>query len=185
MSTAATSAGTRASNANQPVKFLGNTNVKSDAAPWSQNSDNSGNTTHCPTASSPNSQLLHDNVYNLWIMEKRITAPSNGHNYMCVAISNVEDIASTSPAFAWFAFEYDLDTVIPDNSHGNFYYPDYPQTGLWQTSTTTTPPYTAAPTRHSGSPTTCRMSTIRTYHGVRWFARSIWPVSAPALRVRG
>jgi hypothetical protein len=130
---------------NQPVKFLGNTNVKSDAAPWSQNSDNSGNTTHCPTAYSPNSQLLHDNVYNLWIMEKRITAPSNGHNYMCVAISNVEDIASTAPAFAWFAFEYDLDTVIPKNSQGNFYYPDYPQTGLWQSSTTTTPPYTAAP----------------------------------------
>ena len=131
-------------NANQPVKFLGNANVKSDSGPWSQNSNNGGNTPHCPTAYSPNSQLLHDNVYNLWIMEKRITASGGGHNYMCVAISNVEDIASTSPAFAWFAFEFDLDTVIPMNSHGNFYYPDYPQTGLWQTSTTTTPPYTAA-----------------------------------------
>jgi len=129
---------------NQPVKFLGNTNVKSDAGPWSQNSNNSGNTTHCPTAFSPNSQILHDNVYNLWIMEKRITAPSNGHNYMCVAISNVEDVGSTSPAFAWFAFEYDLDNVIPKNTQGNYYYPDYPQTGLWQTSTSTTPPYTAA-----------------------------------------
>ncbi len=131
-------------NANQPVNFLGNTNVKSDAGPWSQNSDNFGNTSHCPTAYSPNSQILHDNVYNLWIMEKRITASGGGHNYMCVAISNVEDIASTSPAFAWFAFEYDLDTVIPKNSKGNYYYPDYPQSGLWQTSTTTTPPYTAA-----------------------------------------
>ena len=131
-------------NANQPVKFLGNTNVKSDAGPWSQNSNNSGNTPHCPTAYSPNSQMLHDNVYNLWLMEKRITASGGGHNYMCVAISNVEDIASTSPAFAWFAFEFDLDTVIPVNSRGNFYYPDYPQTGLWQTSTSTTPPYTAA-----------------------------------------
>ena len=129
---------------NQPVKFMGNTNVKSDAGPWSQNSDNSGNTTHCPTAYSPNSQILHDNVYNLWIMEKRITAPSNGHNYMCAAISNVEDVGSTSPAFGWFAFEYDLDNVIPKNSQGNYYYPDYPQTGLWQTSTSTTPPYTAA-----------------------------------------
>jgi hypothetical protein len=131
-------------NANQPVNFLGNTNVKSDAGPWSQNGNNSGHTTHCPTAYSPNSQLLHDNVYNLWIMEKRITASGGGHNYMCVAISNVEDVSSTSPAFAWFAFEFDLDTVIPTNSHGNFYYPDYPQTGLWQSSTTTTPPYTAA-----------------------------------------
>ncbi len=129
---------------NQPVKFLGNTNVKSDAGPWSQNSNNFGNTPHCPTTFTPNSQMLHDNVYNLWIMEKRITASGGGHNYMCVAISNVEDIASTSPAFGWFAFEYDLDTVIPKNSQGNFYYPDYPQAGLWQTSTSTTPPYTPA-----------------------------------------
>jgi len=130
--------------ANQPVKFLGNTNPKSDSGPWSQNSNNSGNTPNCPTAFTPNSQLLHDNVYNLWILEKRITSMVNGHNYMCVAISNVEDVASTSPAFGWFAFEYDLDIVIPKNSRGNFYYPDYPQSGLWQTSTSTTPPYTAA-----------------------------------------
>jgi hypothetical protein len=131
-------------NANQPVHFLGNSNPKADSGPWSQNSNNSGNTPNCPTAYSPNSQMLHDNVYNLWILEKRITSMVNGHNFMCVAISNVEDIASTSPAFGWFAFEYDLDTVIPKNSRGNFYYPDYPQTGLWQTSTTTIKPYTAA-----------------------------------------
>ena len=37
-----------------------------------------------------------------------------------------------------------MTLVIPTNSHGNYYYPDYPQTGLWQSSTTTTPPYTAA-----------------------------------------
>jgi hypothetical protein len=131
-------------NANQPVHFLGSSNPKSDSGPWSQNSNNSGNTPNCPTAFTPNSQLLHDNVYNLWIMEKRISSMLNAHNYMCVAISNVEDVASTSPAFGWFAFEYDLDTVIPKNSHGNFYYPDYPQSGLWQTSTSTIPPYTAA-----------------------------------------
>jgi hypothetical protein len=131
-------------NANQPVTFLGSNTPKSDAGPWSQNNNNGGATTHCPTAFTPNSQILHDNVYNLWIMEKRITYAATGHNYMCVAISNVEDVSSTSPAFAWFAFEYDLDTVIPTNAEGNFYYPDYPQSGLWQTSTTTTPPYTAA-----------------------------------------
>ncbi len=129
---------------NQPIFFLGNSNVKSDAGPWSQNSDNFGNTPHCPTAYSPNSELIHDNVYNVWIMEKRITGTGGGHNYMCVAISNVEDISSTSPAFSWFAFEFDLDTVIPINPQGNFYYPDYPQVGLWQASTSTTPPYTAA-----------------------------------------
>jgi hypothetical protein len=126
-------------NANKPVSFFGNTNVKSDSGPWTQNSSNGGNTTHCGTAFTPNSQLLHDNVYNVWIMSKRITSADN---YMCVAISNVEDFSNSS--FAWFAFEYDLDNVIPKNSHGNFYYPDYPQAGLWQTSTTTVPPYTAA-----------------------------------------
>jgi hypothetical protein len=130
---------------NLPVNFFGTTNVKTDSQPWTQNNNNSGNTTHCGTAYTPNSQLIHDNVYNLWIMEKRITASSNGHNYMCVAISNIEDIGQTTPVtFNWFAFEYDLDNVIPQNSRGNFYYPDYPQAGLWQTSTSTTPPYTAA-----------------------------------------
>ncbi len=131
-------------NANKPVNFLGGTSPKSDSGPWSQNSNNGAHTPNCTTAYSPNSQILHDNVYNLWIMEKRITSKSNAHNYMCVAISNVEDVASTSPAFGWFAFEFDLDTVIPTNSHGNFYYPDFPQSGLWQSSTSATPPYTAA-----------------------------------------
>ena len=131
-------------NANQPVSFFGNTSPKSDSGPWSQNSNNGGNTPNCPTAFTPNSQMLHDNVYNVWILEKRISSKVNGHQYMCVAISNVEDFASTSPAFSWFAFEYDLDTVIPRNPQGNFYYPDYPQSGLWQSSTTPTVPYTPA-----------------------------------------
>lgn len=129
-------------NANQPVNFLGGTTPKSDSGPWSQNSNNGGNTSHCPTAFTPNSQIIHDNVYNLWILEKRITAAGGGHNYMCVAISNVEDVSN--PSFSWFAFEFDLDTVIPTNSQGNFYYPDYPQVGLWQTSTTSTAPYAPA-----------------------------------------
>ena len=127
---------------NQVVRFLGNTNVKSDSFPWTQNGNNGGNTTHCGTAYTPNSQLLHDNVYNLWILERRVTAAGGGHNYMCLAISNVEDISNAS--FAWFAMEYDLDLVIPKNSQGNFYYPDFPQAGLWQSSTTTTPPYNPA-----------------------------------------
>jgi len=129
-------------NANQPVNFLGGTSPKSDSGPWSQNSNNNGNTPHCPTAYTPNSQLIHDNVYNLWILEKRVTAAGGGHNYMCVAISNIDDVSQSS--FAWFAFEFDLDAVIPTNSKGNFFYPDYPQIGLWQSSSTTAPPYTAA-----------------------------------------
>lgn len=129
-------------NANQPVNFLGSTNPKSDSGPWSQNSNNFGNTPNCPSAYTPNSQLLHDNVYNLWILEKRVTASGNGHNYMCVAISNIDDVSQSS--FSWFAFEFDLGTVLPRNSSGNLYYPDYPQVGLWQSSTSTVPPYTAA-----------------------------------------
>jgi len=128
-------------NANQPVNFFGSTTAKTAIGPWSQNSNNNGNTSHCPTGNSPNAQLIHDNVYNLWIMQRR-THVSGGHDYMCVAISNIEDISQAS--FGWFGFEFDLDTVIPTNAQGHFYYPDYPQAGLWQTSTTSTPPYVAA-----------------------------------------
>jgi hypothetical protein len=131
-------------NALQPVNFMGNTNPKIDSAIWSQNGNNSGNTPHCPAADSPNAQILHDNVYKRWIMQKRIHSSSTGHDYMCLAISNVEDVSQTSPSFNWFGFEFDLDTVIPKNNEGNYYYPDYPQAGLWQTSTSATPPYPAA-----------------------------------------
>ena len=117
-------------NALQPVKFFGSTNPKSDVTPWSQHSDNGGNTAHCASASTPNGQILHDNVYDRWIIQKRISA-ANGQSYMCIAVSNGEDMSLTT--FGWFAFEYDLDDVIPTNAEGNYYFPDYPQAGLWQT----------------------------------------------------
>ena len=133
-------------NAYQPVNFFGNTSPKMDSTIWTLNNDNGGNTPNCGTAFSPNASILHDNVYDLWIMQKRITSVNYPHhNYMCVAISNAEDVSQTSPvSFNWFAYEFDLDTVIPQNAQGNYYYPDYPQAGLWQTSTSTTPPYAPA-----------------------------------------
>ncbi len=133
-------------NALQPVNFFGGTSPKADSTIWSQNNKNGGNTPNCGTAFSPNASILHDNVYGLWILQKRITsAIYPHHNYMCVAISNTEDVSQTSPvSFNWFGYEFDLDTVIPQNGQGNYYYPDYPQAGLWQTSTSAVPPYTPA-----------------------------------------
>ena len=132
-------------NAGQPVTFLGSANPKMDSTIWNQNKNNGGNTPNCGTTLTPNAQILHDNVYGRWIIQKRITSSNSPfHNYMCVAIGNAEDVSQTSPAFGWFGYEFDLDTVIPENAEGNFYYPDYPQAGLWQTSTSTTAPYPPA-----------------------------------------
>jgi Abnormal spindle-like microcephaly-assoc'd, ASPM-SPD-2-Hydin/Transmembrane protein 131-like N-terminal len=129
-------------NAFQPVNFLGGTSPKLDTKIWTQNGNNGGNTPNCGTAASPNAQLLHDNVYNKWILQKRIQSAVNTHEYMCVAVSNIDDVSQAN--FGWFAFEWDLYNVIPLNSHGVPYYPDYPEAGLWQTSTSATPPYTPA-----------------------------------------
>ena len=129
------------SHALHPVSFFGNTNPKTDKEPWTQNSNNGGNTPNCSQAT-PNAQLLHDNVYNRWILQKRIYSSATTHEYMCIAISTVEDVSSAS--FQWFGYEFDLDSVIPKNADGDFYYPDYPQAGLWQSSTSTTAPYTPA-----------------------------------------
>lgn len=125
----------------KPVSFFGTTTPKSDKSIWTQNSNNSGNTPNCSNPS-PNAQILHDNVYNLWILQRRVYGPSTGHQYMCIAISTAEDVSS--PSFNWFAYEFDLDSVIPTNAEGVFYYPDYPQAGLWQTSTSQTAPYAPA-----------------------------------------
>ena len=127
-------------NAFKPVSFFGNTSPKADKLAWTQNSNNQGNTPNC-SAPTPNAQLLHDNVYNRWILQKRIYSSATTHEYMCVAISTVEDVSSAS--FNWFGYEFDLDSVIPRNSTGDFY-PDYPQAGLWQSSTGTQAPYTPA-----------------------------------------
>jgi len=129
-------------NALQPVNFLGSTNPKLDAAIWSQNSYNGGNTPHCSRNNTPNSELVHDNVYNVWILEKRIHNTTTGHDYLCGAISNIDDVSQSN--FGWFGFEFDLDTVIPKNAQGDFYFPDYPQVGLWQTSNSASAPYAAA-----------------------------------------
>lgn len=128
-------------NARQPVNFLGSTSPKADKAIWTQNSNNSGNTPDCSNPS-PNAQLLHDNVYNRWILQRRVYSSRSNHEYMCIAISTVEDVSS--PSFNWFGYEFDLDSVIPKNAEGDFYYPDYPQAGLWQSSTSKTAPYTPA-----------------------------------------
>ena len=47
--------------------------------------------------------------------------------------------------------------VIPTNSHGHFYYPTYPQTGLWRELDQHHPPTRPLPIRPCGSPTICRM----------------------------
>lgn len=129
-------------NALQPVHFLGTSNPKLDAAIWSQNNFNSNNTTHCSKNNTPNSQLMHDNVYNVWILEKRIHNTATGHDFLCGAISNIDDVSQSN--FGWFGFEFDLDTVIPKNAQGDFYFPDYPQVGLWQTSNSASAPYAPA-----------------------------------------
>jgi hypothetical protein len=125
----------------KPVSFFGTTTPKSDKSIWTQNNNNSGNTPNC-SAPTPNAQILHDSVYNLWILQRRVYSSATNRQYMCIAISTVEDVSS--PSFSWFAYQFDLDSVIPTNSKGDFYYPDYPQAGLWQTSTSQTTPYSPA-----------------------------------------
>ena len=125
----------------KPVSFFGTTTPKSAKSIWTQNNNNSRNTPNCSNPS-PNAQILHDSVYNRWILQRRVLGSATNHEYMCIAISTDEDVSSAN--FNWFAYEFDLDSVIPTNTEGHFYYPDYPQAGLWQTSTSETAPYAPA-----------------------------------------
>lgn len=125
----------------KPVSFFGTITPKSEKSIWTQNNNNSGNTPDC-SAPTPNAQIVHDNVYNRWILQRRVYSSATNHQYMCIAMSTGEDVSSAN--FMWFAYEFDLNSVIPTNAKGHFYYPDYPQAGLWQTSTSQTVPYTPA-----------------------------------------
>jgi hypothetical protein len=56
-----------------------------------------------------------------------------GDYYLCVAISNTDDLTSTNPPFAWYAYYFDLVNFLGSNTSGP-YYPDWPKVSTWPTS---------------------------------------------------
>ena len=68
-----------------------------------------------------------DRLASRWVISART---NNLNNYFfCVAISNTDDLSSSS--LKWFAYAFPLNSILGTNTQGNVYFPDWPKFGTW------------------------------------------------------
>jgi hypothetical protein len=91
--------------------------------PWRNNS-----MTNCYGAGGGDGIITFDRLASRWVIARRGTPASNTY-YYCVAISNTDDLSSST--LAWFTYQFSLNSVLGTNSRGNVYWPDWPKFGTW------------------------------------------------------
>ena len=71
--------------------------------------------------------VTFDRLASRWI----IAAHNSGQltYYYCVAISNTDDLSSTS--LKWFTYAFPLDSILGSNGQGTTYFPDWPKFATW------------------------------------------------------
>jgi hypothetical protein len=72
--------------------------------------------------------VMFDRIASRWIVAAH-GLPSVGQYYYCVAISNTDDLTSSS--LSWYTYEFPLTPVVGKNSLGHPYFPDWPKWGTW------------------------------------------------------
>jgi len=89
--------------------------------PWTTN----GNT-NCSSISG-DGVVIFDRLASRWV----IAAHNSGSTtyYYCVAISNTDDLSSST--LAWYTYAIPLDNVLGTNSQGTTYFPDWPKIATW------------------------------------------------------
>jgi len=82
--------------------------------------------TQCNNFGGGDGVILFDRMASRWV----IAAHGAGPNYYyCVAISNTDNLASTS--LKWYTYAFPLNSILGANSGGVTYYPDWVKIGTW------------------------------------------------------
>lgn len=71
--------------------------------------------------------IIFDRLASRWVLAGH-TGTENNYLY-CVAISNTDDLSSTS--LGWFTYQIALDPILGKNAQGNVYFPDWPKISTW------------------------------------------------------
>ncbi len=86
------------------------------------------NMTNCYGTGGGDGIITFDRLASRWIIARRAIPASNTY-YYCIAISNTDDLSSST--LAWFTYQFPLNSVLGVNSHGSVYWPDWPKFGTW------------------------------------------------------
>lgn len=73
--------------------------------------------------------VIFDRLALRWVIAAHSTG-TNNYNY-CVAVSNTDDLSSTSPPLAWYTYVFSLNSALGTNAEGNVYFPDWPKIATW------------------------------------------------------
>ncbi len=68
-----------------------------------------------------------DRLANRWIIMGR--GDLSNDYYLCLAISNTDDLSSSS--LGWYGYAIDLGPYVGMNKNGHTYFPDWPKLGIW------------------------------------------------------
>lgn len=73
----------------------------------------------------------YDPVDARFVLMHRVYVKVSGANqyYMCVAISSGDDVSSSTTL--WHMYEYSMNTILPTDGNGEYFFPDYPKISTW------------------------------------------------------
>jgi len=71
--------------------------------------------------------ITFDHLASRWVIALR--SGSSGTYFYCLAISNTDDLTSSS--LSWYTYEFPLNPVLGVNTKGDAYWPDWPKFGTW------------------------------------------------------
>ncbi len=72
--------------------------------------------------------VLFDQQASRWVLGRRASPAANTY-YYCIAVSNTDDLSSTT--LKWYTYQFNITAALGINSHGDVYYPDWPKLGSW------------------------------------------------------
>jgi hypothetical protein len=82
--------------------------------------------TNCE-AISGDGMIIFDRLASRWVIGAHTGVENN--YYYCVAISNTDDLTSSS--LAWYTYQIALAPILGKNAEGNVYFPDWPKIATW------------------------------------------------------
>jgi hypothetical protein len=74
--------------------------------------------------------ILFDRLASRWVIAGHTSPGINGNYYYCVAVSNTDDLSSST--LSWYTYSFFLNPVLGSNSAGHVYFPDWPKLGTWR-----------------------------------------------------
>jgi hypothetical protein len=119
--------------------------------------------THCAgTQIQLDAHVIFDRFANRWVIGAKTTVQGQGGFYFCIAVSNTDDLTSTSPPFAWYAYAFRLDPYLVNMAGDVTYLPDWPKMATW--------PEPNNPAYYAAIDTVNNASNVQTENGVLFCA---------------